>query len=271
MLALSRCGQKDPGKEVGAADEAAKKEHEEAGGGPLGVIGDEWMTLTRRVSNPAAATSASLPTRRHATRTLGSDAKAGTWPVTGHGSGSVRGSPRDAIELPYRPMVPVRAEAPLVVSVEGVSRKQGATAVLRRGSGESGMGHGGGATAGVDVFDISRSDDDDNAENGDEQLVTASNLVSSSAGGLVGGRADGSRDGVRAPVGEGFGTGEGRGAARCDGRNTKPWRSATFFKSLSRAGASSESGALDWSSRACPAWLQEEVDSGTVKASGKRC
>lgn len=52
-------------------------------------------------------------------------------------------------------------------------------------------------------------------------------------------------------------------------RNVVSWRSATHYRSLSRAGASNTDGGLDWSDRICPTWLRHELATGTILESGE--
>lgn len=178
--------------------------------------------------------------------------------------------------------------------------KTGPTA--RGGGGAGGVGEMVSRTAACDVVDISLSDDDDASggttddrgstrdvtavgavvvDDGDNEAVLAARGRDPALGRINDDSGGDERIGARSAAGTG--KAEAQQSVRPDGVSGEraacgigagatavtPWLSSTFFRSISRARTGSASGALDWSDRDCPAWLQEELEAGTVKTSGE--
>lgn len=176
----------------------------------------------------------------------------------------------------------------------------GATA--HGGGGAGGIGKVVSRTAACDVVDISLSDDDEGSGEITDDRDSTRDVTAVGAVGVD----DSDKEAVLAAKGRGpaplrinddsghdkrigarSGVGVGKAGARrlvrpggvsgervacgigAGGTAVSPWRSATFFRSISRTGTGSASGALDWSNHGCPAWLQEELEAGTVKTSGE--
>jgi len=89
--------------------------------------------------------------------------------------------------------------------------------------------------------------------------------VEGSASSLSGGGSGGGGGGTAATAGGGC---KGPGAG-----GVVPYREPTYYGSKTRgaraAAGLSESGAISWRGRACPPWLQSELDAGTVSGTGE--
>lgn len=219
------------------------------------------------------------------------------WVSSSSSAGAREGSPSPSVPPP-----PLWAASSAVLSAR--PREGGQTgATAHGGGGAGGVGQVVSRTAACDVVDISLSDDDDASggitdDRGSTRDVTAVGAVVVDDGdkktpvlaarerGPALGRINddsGGDERIGARSGAGTGKAEAQQSVRPDGISGKrvacgigagatavtPWRSATFFRSISRAHTGSASGALDWSDRGCPAWLQEELEAGTIKTSGE--
>lgn len=261
LLAMfKRCSQENTGDETDAVHEDGGDKRES-----LLPIDDSLFTLARQPSRRRVA-AASPPTSRGVSPAVGRDGKGNAFGGARQAFGNApRSSCNEAKERDTRGF-PLQAPSMSAMSVEGGTDRQGEM-MARRGSGESGARKPSAAEGSVVDISLSNSDDDE-----DMSTVPDPAPSGARASGVTGDRPECSADGTRARVRScGAETGEEGGRAQLDGRVVRPLVSATFFRSFSHGGGGdSSSGALDWTGRPCPTWLQEELASGAVKASGEQ-
>lgn len=264
---------------------------------------DRSLSSVVSTSLPPPLPAITLVTNRRVAPTfLGLDAKTGTRSEMRHGSGTHAAHESSSFEchlteLTRKSAVPARTSlsssssppSTLAVSTTRVNEKgkgkASAQSVGGRKSGANRRARVKTTTDGDAVVDISISDDengkreearlfisDGKDEEGKGEEATLSGSVPPGTGTLSGCPLGSIEDATQLLVpGHIVGSGEAEERVRFDGRRVTSWRSPTFFRSLARGEADSTSGALDWSGRACPAWLQEEMSAGTVKKSGELC
>ncbi|CAB1111377.1 unnamed protein product [Ectocarpus sp. CCAP 1310/34] len=280
LAALQQCGQQGDGKSAASREKSEPPPPASTaaarGAGELGAIDDDWMSLTSKPVSSPPALEVSSPPAAWNRRASGGRPNTTSPEPSSVGAVSRRAAP---------PPPPSRSAVP---SAGGNKRK---TAT----SSETG-GRGGGVTMVEDVVDISLSDDEDEGDGSDgaeavavsspdraqapTELPRSSSSSSSSAEGsavspsVTQPRAGGG-GGAAIRVGQDHhaaaAVAAGVGAPGPGGGGVAPLVPPTLYRSMARGAAAgpSEDGALSWRGRACPAWLQGELDAGAL--SGKGC
>lgn len=241
------------------------------GGGDIGLIDDDWMTLTSRSArSPAITTASSPPPRNHRRAISSNNPYSKTVPRSSGSTSKANGGPvRRRTASPSSPPLPV----PVSAGNERPRRETNTTTSIRRGASMSAS-----SSVITNVVDISQSDDEDeqNDKNNDRgggdggdghgmmtPLPTRAQLLPSvgssgvSASSLSSGRSVHS-------------VGEKARAPGPGGGSVVPLISPTYFRSMTRGVGvvvgSAESGAMNWRGRGCPVWLQREI--GALSATG---